>query len=177
MVPVDASMAWDSPSAALEGGYAPNDYTVPLLAYAVKNPYAKSNGKYKNPSAGHVAMLLNRLGTSWLGVFRGNVGYSIVCKECFYAVPGTVYPLSIKVSKTGVATLSGKIGSKKVSATAVVRFVHDQCALATFVVAGMVVDLQFLYWPAGSEYDEETGEWDTWAETMYAPTGAAVPIQ
>ncbi|MBR4654923.1 MAG: SUMF1/EgtB/PvdO family nonheme iron enzyme [Kiritimatiellae bacterium] len=179
-ISIKPSLAWDATEAALEGSYQPEPSsglcTDIVWAYAVRNPYGKnSKKKYLNASAGHIAKLLSKLGTQKLAVARENGDYSLFCRYCVYGM--TSFPVSIKVSDTGIATLAGKIGSKKVSATTVVRFVHDKCALATFVVGGMAVDLQFLYTPSGSYYDEEDDDWYDIQEGVIAPNGAALFIQ
>ena len=180
---VDPSAGWDSASlsafyyaspdsASMCGGWTPG--------YAYRNPFGKnSSGAYLNSTAGHMVKLLAKLGTTRIATSKFGNWWELACEACVEAPRGYKFPLAVKVSTSGIATLTGKLGSKTISATAPVRILENGSALATFVTNGVAIDLEWFYEPATKEH------WDDWAQRwepaypdcFYAPLGSALLLK
>ena len=117
---------------------------------AQRNPFGKnSKGKYVNTAAGKVVAKMVKYGDMKTAcVMVGTGVYELAGFRCGNWM--NEIPLSFKVNVSGTVTVSGKIGSQKVSGTTVLRVARSTWADSPF--------FQDPYWNGGGDYELEPGE-------------------
>jgi uncharacterized repeat protein (TIGR02543 family) len=171
-VTVDPSMAWNT--FQLTGYMTKSDgmthFGTDWWLAAQRNPFGKdSKGKYKNAEAGKIVTKLVKYGTMKTRVAKVDElfgsgypldkgkWYELFGEECQYNNLQT----SMKVSSSGVVTISGKVGGQNVSGTATLRISPTNWIGGwhrTFVVAcgycgGDGCGFGWMKNPDNSEYD------------------------
>lgn len=109
---VDPLLGWVNVTAA--GEYETKK--AALAFYAYRNPFIMKDGAYENSRVGKYVDALYALGTCKLAIKKLCYGEFSVAKT------KSTSQLTVKVSKKGVATVSGTLSNESVSGTATVRF-------------------------------------------------------